>query len=69
MPCSSDRLRKVAGTCDPVLAKIRNLRMLLTEAEEALARAEDATRPILEVGISALQKELRSSSRRLRLAS
>ena len=60
---------KIAGTCDPVLAKIQMLKGLLSQAEEALSAAEGANRPILEVGIAAIRGELSRSSRRLRLVS
>ena len=60
---------KIAGTCDPIAAKITRLRSILTEAETALARAEESSRAILQVGIHAIRAELSSSSRRMRRAS
>ena len=69
MPSSIGEQSKIAGTCDPVLDKIAKLRGLLIKAEQALVRADEPRRPILEVGIRAIRRELRASSRRLRIAS
>ena len=68
MATAKRRRSKIAGTCDPVLARIATLRVLLHDAQGELDRAEESRRAILEIGVRAIRDELTASSRRLRRA-
>lgn len=68
MATAKRRRSKIAGTCDPVMAWIAKLRLLLHDAQGELDQVEESRRAILEVGIRAIHDELTTSSRRLRRA-